>query len=750
MKLDAAIASSPAGSIASRLPVMVASKDISQDRDTAANMAADWRYSTVPQGLAEVDLDVREPFPTESPGLPEHNIIAGGHRHIGVQEPISSGFTSPVVVKKSDLAMENDASLPPILKSSSSRSERLTTSDLPSFREGPVPECNIASTELEKPMTKLNVSHVDDWLKGVVQDSPRTKQEQRRAESAKPCDFVDTNMDDRDGPTEIILSTPAKAAAESAKLKRDMLGGGIRTNSNEENVRPVSRGSHYALRCTTPTANLLSVPIVQITPSPDFPHGSPPPSPLPLEQLPPAPPFRRVDSTGSPFPILKGKPPPVGATVGSQQQWPGYYTSTPPQQFASPPQQPPISPPFHQPYQMNYGPPPQQYPMNYPFTQQYHMGSPPPQHYPYNESSLIHNRSPPPIPNSQQIIYLHNPPPISASRGTARLLTSDRPLYSFSTAAAAHSGSSAAPDSRIRDAYRTDTLTPFEIPTSRFRKIGLGATAQSRGARKYYAAGEASAAAPPPLSRAGTTPAPRRPSSRPHEPRMGLSRAATGGGSRKYYGGGPEGVTFRSSPPRPAGGGGFQSAAPRRKKMRRSLSGDAVMEGLERTMEEDGTDGNAARAGGIGEPEMMLLNRKNELCHDDDNDTDNSVMWTPKQKRKSGSALQERDQDGVEEDEGEALRELSPYVTPYRKGKGPKPKIRDAERRPSYWDGDVLPEMVGGGKKGLKGRAEMGDLDMDREGDKENVPPLPMTTAGDEMEVEGEGEGVEGVIGAAL
>ena len=58
--------------------------------------------------------------------------------------------------------------------------------------------------------------------------------------------------------------------------------------------------------------------------------------------------------------------------------------------------------------------------------------------------------------------------------------------YSFSTAAAKVIGSSPAPDARIRDSYRTDTLTPFARAAPKYRKTQMNAMVRERGVGKYY------------------------------------------------------------------------------------------------------------------------------------------------------------------------------------------------------------------------------------------------------------------------
>ncbi len=737
LKFDAAIASSPTGSITSRLPGVPANTVGRHHRHTIGYNATDWRYSTMPPGLAEAELDVREPFPVESPGLPEHDLTERKHIRAVAQEPMSSGFTSPVPAELNNAVMESTTSLHAVPASSSTKSDQATVSPLASSGHRPDLACGTTSTELEQPMRKMHVNHVDAWLHGVLQNSPNEQQEKRirstvdEARVSDVHDVADVEMNITMFPQEIILSTPAKAAAESAKLKRDLLGTGIRAYSEKENAGPESRDASNALRCTTPTANLLSVPTVQITPSPDFPHGSPPPTPIQQVELPSAPPFRRVDSTGSPFPILKEKLTNPADMMASYTQWQDCYSPPPHQQFASPPQEAQMSPPYRQHYATTHHSP-----------QEYHTGPPASQHYSITETPLNHNKPPPAAaPRSQQLIYLHGPPLHPTPTAAAHSPTADRPHYSFSTAAAAHSGSSAAPDSRIRDAYRTDTLTPFEMPTTRFRKIGLGAAAQVKGATQRNAFDNSATRATRPTPSRALTASGRPPSV--NDPRMGLSRASTAG-ARKYYahmqrrviGGSksPEEVLFRSSPPRPAG---HFHTAPRRKRIRRSLSrGD----GLSPTREEEGfgsnesskgfkfhkdmdmdlqdDEGGCAREIPEQDGKMTIFRDKTQLGEDavEGSSSINEACGTERMLvSKSNVTVEDHieilsmpyherptDQREGEEEEEQGIRELSPYVSPYRKGKGPK--LCNQERRPSYWDEDILP--TGGlitGQRGERG-----------------------------------------------
>lgn len=66
------------------------------------------------------------------------------------------------------------------------------------------------------------------------------------------------------------------------------------------------------------------------------------------------------------------------------------------------------------------------------------------------------------------------------------VLPSPSPNYSFSTAASKAIGSDQAPDSRMRDSYKTDTLTALPVSTTRYRKTGIGAHTRTRDISRYY------------------------------------------------------------------------------------------------------------------------------------------------------------------------------------------------------------------------------------------------------------------------
>lgn len=80
------------------------------------------------------------------------------------------------------------------------------------------------------------------------------------------------------------------------------------------------------------------------------------------------------------------------------------------------------------------------------------------------------------------------------------------------------------------------------------------------------------------------------------------------------------------------------------------------------------------------------------------------------------------------EGEGATVKELSPHVERYRKGQGPPP-----ERRPSYWDCDILGARANGDGDGDD------EVNMDENTEKKQF----WDRIGDGREVMGESEGHE-------
>ena len=242
------------------------------------------------------------------------------------------------------------------------------------------------------------------------------------------------------------------------------------------------------------------------------------------------------------------------------------------------------------------------------------------------------------------------------------------------------------------------------MSTTPFQEIGLRAPGQDEGGRTEHGGGgwaAKDAVAARCHSKAATGV---QRTFQANDSRAGLARSNANGAAR-YYANvqaralgprSPQEVSFCSSPPRPVGD--FQSL-PRRKKMRRSLSG-----GEGQTREEGIViDVSMAQAGGIfrviggsdAETGVHGWMADEGRCSirailDDESDfvTRKMITTTPSNDIIMSSTPDQTLQG--DKDEGNDVRELSPYVTPYRKGKGPK-NFRAEERRPSYWDSDILP-----------------------------------------------------------
>lgn len=202
--------------------------------------------------------------------------------------------------------------------------------------------------------------------------------------------------------------------------------------------------------------------------------------------------------------------------------------------------------------------------------------------------------------------------------------------YSFSTAASKAIGSDQAPDSRMRDSYKTDTLTALPVPTSRYRKNGIGAEIHPRGVSRYYER-------PPSSARTCT--------SRPRP------------SSRQTYASGSE-VRFRSSPPRASG----QDQFPPMRRKRAMDDSYIVAEDMYRPV--------------CAEPDIRLRARNNAMQMDEDTRT---AVRTSIFGASTPEALRRARQ---------GIRELSPNVQVYRRGVQENQHQRK-KRRPSYWDNDL-------------------------------------------------------------
>jgi hypothetical protein len=280
---------------------------------------------------------------------------------------------------------------------------------------------------------------------------------------------------------EIFLSEPAKAAAESAKVKRGMLRSLFfhRATGKEakDDQQPTQDPSHSPIpsseRADTPCPDPKLHELFSRTTCPDpaahftpiaSAHAAPSITPEATTSLaqttavgrsqqtqmyalqPPMAHFQRASATGSPMAFPKFKSPPPSPPL--------MYVVRPPTR----PGERPISP--HPPHKAL-------------------------QRSDYPEMNSEH---------FQPGWYYTKEPPGPSSRMNPM-------MYSFSTAAAKSVGQSAAPDSRIRDSYRTDTLTPLSKPPSRYRKTSITAMASTRGVGKYYGN---NISGPGPTTRTGT------------------------------------------------------------------------------------------------------------------------------------------------------------------------------------------------------------------------------------------------------
>ena len=442
MQLDAAYASSPVGSIDSRISPLSATTPGRVPLPTSPG-STNWRYSTAPQSLAEAESDVREPFPTI--------------------EPPSSGH------------------LAPLPQSSSPESIGCPSGQCVSPLSDPQNDTDIypaAAAELDRQLSELHVNQRSSAPSSYYDVA-------MLEESPDPVSALSTDLD-------IFCSPAATAAAESAKIKRTLHSLG-HTDTKADHDHPSF--------CPDPSLHQSLLQSNVLVPGPSCPDPS---VHRRIQQsdglaVPRPHPCRRANSRGSPLP-----PPKAKHLVPNQH----YHSSPPRSGYKTLPV--PARPHF-----------------------QPHL-------------------SPPPLAEHFQPGW-SNFPVQSVSPGA----------YSFSTEAARITGSSAAPDSRIRDSYRTDTLTPLAKPKARYKKTGIAA--MTHGVGKYYGV------------RFGQ-------SSRP--------------------------VQFGSSPPRP------MTAIPKKR------------------MSDPGRRGA---------------------------------------------------EDVILEADAEDLQELSPNVTPYRKGREPK-----RPRRKSYWDKDIL------------------------------------------------------------
>ena len=234
--------------------------------------------------------------------------------------------------------------------------------------------------------------------------------------------------------------------------------------------------------------------------------------------------------------------------------------------------------------------------------------------------------------------------------------------YAFSTAAAKVVGSSPAPESRIRDSYRTDTLTPLVKATVRYRKNGIGALA-GRGVSKYYGQ---------------------------HEPNHGMKRTSRMNGGPSDRADPPR---FMSSPPRPVGRlpriSGPTRRLSQRKRTRVAKSGGVEI--IEDDTRATGARSSAASLHDNSAEASLIDNSANaslmgsvmEIDEDIREAVRLSIIAT---QNGSDRATPKRNFKIKEKDEAGDLqmKDLSPNVAVYRRNTGPRKR-----RRNSYWDHDL-------------------------------------------------------------
>ena len=620
LQLDVHYATSPHGSIESRLP---SDGSCNGKQPTlhgengllksSKSKNSGWRYSTLPFKLASADLDVREPLPEQSPLLPHIDVDETNQSKVFVAEPISSGFTSPVN-RCHDAAME-DGPLPDSILSSPPEGHGSDTHPGDNTQERSADDLSslypLVTTELDEPLTNLSVSrtHRNDASNSDMEESPIVAHLKRQSGVN-----VDNQRLSPPPDSEIFLSTPAKAAADSAKAKRGILRPGIRYSNSKENIDPISGPSGIntdrppLLPCPNPAAHRLcpdptahQAPGIDTVRTPNIPstglmRGFPSPSPLRASFQPPTG-YVRANASGSPMPLLRVKSPSMS---------PDTMQLVPRQSY------------FSQGRQGQRRPGPPSRGMSH-FT---HLANEDTEHF---QPGWYYAATPEPIEEEK-------PAPLK---------------YSFSTAAAKVVGSSPAPDSRIRDSYRTDTLTPLAKPTSRYRKNGIGALA-SRGGSKYYGnlASEAGRGVK-------------------HRSRMMASGPYPGTTSPRCMSSPPQqigGMVPRSIP---------RSAPPKRRRTQKH-------QGAIKIVEDDIRATAKSHAASL---------------HSDNTERDGSVMEVDEDIREAvrlsiiatpDRLAKKRQSKSTTGDAGAGLRELSPNVDLFRKGSGPRRK-----RRTSYWDGDL-------------------------------------------------------------
>ncbi|RMD44777.1 hypothetical protein DV735_g237, partial [Chaetothyriales sp. CBS 134920] len=331
LRVDMAFAASPTGSIGARLPPDALTRTSPKVRQSSARAAVTpsrigWRFSVAPNAIAGLDQDVREPVEGYLPTMPNNlPLVALDENELVGNEPVSSGFTSPIVGPVADPdALDTLPALPsspPVAQSVERDRAGLFGTSHP-------------NTELEEPMTGLKVSPDDENSEsgGELEQSPTVAHVERMSGNAiEPVSPASPGKN-----TPIVLSETAEAAAESARAKRGLLRNLFARRESRNSTTPreqahdSSESSKSSERsCPDPGLHRLVAgggcpdPSVHLRyPSPlALQHGLPvtpqammgwPPYTPGMMQggwYPPPPiPFHRATATGSPMPFARARP----------------------------------------------------------------------------------------------------------------------------------------------------------------------------------------------------------------------------------------------------------------------------------------------------------------------------------------------------------------------------------------------------------------------------------------------------------
>ncbi|KAL9619647.1 MAG: hypothetical protein Q9160_005753 [Pyrenula sp. 1 TL-2023] len=257
-------ASSPLGSIASRLPPHPrANKPPEEQFALCDEPNVDWRFSIAPESCAGIDNDVREPIHTESPHLPTMPLSAMADFSVK-NEPVSSGFSSPALPGSLDINFTSRILAEPDINHCVTESLQdghgtfhLAVEDHDNEHDYGSDYCSDEKhstesfgvpltkfrrcTDLERPMSRLDVS-----LSDACFNSASKEQGQKDVMTLVSACSLEIPVDkspsqhsiqnivhlDLSEDMDVDLSSPSLAAAESAKHKRGYNLG------NKENITP--------------------------------------------------------------------------------------------------------------------------------------------------------------------------------------------------------------------------------------------------------------------------------------------------------------------------------------------------------------------------------------------------------------------------------------------------------------------------------------------------------------------------------